>query len=309
MAAESIEFFNRYTGKIETEEIYGEGWLRFAYDHPVGRFLLWLLVKRAVFSHLYGWQMSKRVSAHRVLPFIVKYNLDIEEFAKSPYDFRTFNEFFSRRLKKQARPIAEGENVAVFAADGRHLAFPDIDVADGFYAKGKKFSLGELLGEGSLPEDERVLTKKFAGGALVISRLCPVDYHRFHFACAGVPGDAKLLNGALYSVSPIALRTRVEYLVQNKRVLTLVESAGFGTIACMEVGATNVGSILQTFVPGRLATKGEEKGLFKFGGSCVIMIFQKGRIRLDADIVEQSRQCRETYARMGDRLGVAPVMV
>ena len=309
MAGETIEFFNRYTGKIEIEEIYGEGWLRFAYDHPAGRFLLWLLVKRAVFSHLYGWQMSKRISAHRVLPFIIKYNLDVDEFAKSPYDFKTFNEFFSRRLKKQARPIAEGENVAVFAADGRHLAFPDIDAADGFYAKGKKFSLAELLGEGSLPEGERVLAKEFAGGAMVISRLCPVDYHRFHFACAGVPGDPKLLNGALYSVSPIALRTRVGYLVQNKRVLTLIESAVFGTIACMEVGATNVGSILQTFVPGRLATKGEEKGLFKFGGSCVIMIFQKGRITLDADIVEQSRQCRETYARMGDRLGIAPVAV
>ena len=305
MAAESIEFFNRYTGKLETEEIYGEGWLRFAYDHPVGRFFLWLLVKRAVFSHLYGWQMSKRVSAHRVLPFIIKYNVNIDEFAKTPYEYRTFNEFFSRRLKKEARPIAAGDDVAVFAADGRHLAFPDVSAADGFYAKGKTFSLAELLGEGELPEDQRVLTKTFAGGAMVISRLCPVDYHRFHFPCAGVPGDPRVINGALYSVSPIALRKRVEYLVENKRVRTVVESPVFGTVVCMEIGATNVGSIVQTFVPGRMAAKGEEKGLFKFGGSCVITLFQSGRITLDADLVEQSRACRETYARMGDRLGVA----
>ena len=73
----------------------------------------------------------------------------------------------------------------------------------------------------------------------------------------------------------------------------------------IEVGATNVGAIRQTHVPGRPAVKGAEKGLFAFGGSCVITLFQAGRIRFDADVVAQSAQYQETYARMGDRLGEA----
>jgi phosphatidylserine decarboxylase len=305
MPTDPIRFYNRRTRTIETEQVYGEGWLRFTYENPLGKFFLWLIVKRALFSHLYGWQMSKRVSAGKVLPFIVKYDLDVTIFAKSVYDFKSFNEFFYRRLKREARPIAEGNDVAVFPADGRHLVFPDVDTAEGFYVKGAKFSLLELLGEDLLPEDQRVRSKLFAGGAMVISRLCPVDYHRFHFPVEGVPTKPELINGALYSVSPIALRKNVEYLVQNKRMITMVESAVFGQVACMEVGATNVGSIVQTVIPGRMTEKGEEKGLFKFGGSCVITLFQKGRIAFDEDLITQSRECVETYALMGERLGVA----
>jgi phosphatidylserine decarboxylase precursor len=305
MPAEPIRFYNRRTRELETERIYGEGWLRFAYENPAGRLFLWLLVKRAFFSHIYGWQMNKRVSAGKILPFIVKYDLDVSIFAKSVYAFKTFNEFFYRRLKAEARPIAEGDEVAVFPADGRHLVFPDVDAADGFYVKGAKFSLAELLGEGHLPEDQRVLARQFAGGAMVISRLCPVDYHRFHFPTAGKASEARLIKGELYSVSPVALRRRVHYLVQNKRMITQLDSPVFGPVACIEVGATNVGSIVQTYLSDRPVKKGEEKGLFKFGGSCVITLFARGRIAFDDDLVEQSRDHIETYALMGERMGVA----
>ena len=305
MPAEPIRFYNRRTRELETERIYGEGWLRFAYENPAGRLFLWLLVKRAFFSHIYGWQMNKRVSAGKILPFIVKYDLDVSIFAKSVYAFKTFNEFFYRRLKAEARPIAEGDEVAVFPADGRHLVFPDVDAADGFYVKGAKFSLAELLGEGHLPEDQRVLARQFAGGAMVISRLCPVDYHRFHFPTAGKASEARLIKGELYSVSPVALRRRVHYLVQNKRMITQLDSPVFGPVACIEVGATNVGSIVQTYLSDRPVKKGEEKGLFKFGGSCVITLFARGRIAFDDDLVEKSRNHIETYALMGERMGVA----
>lgn len=325
MCAEPIRFFNRYTKTLETEAVYGEGWLRFAYENPAGRFMVWALAKRKLFSAWYGWRASQRApiidpetgagefrmpwqpnSTLRILPFIVKYNLNVDEFAKSPFEYKSFNEFFYRALKPGARPIADGERVAVFPADGRHLVFPNVDQAEGFYVKGAKFTLAELFGEDGLPQDKQVLTRKFAGGAMVISRLCPVDYHRYHFSCAGTPGEPRLINGALYSVSPIALRRNIQYLVQNKRMLTELESPVFGSVACFEVGATNVGSILQTNLPGRAVAKGAEKGLFKFGGSCVITVFAAGRIRFDEDLVAQSRECIETYAKMGDRLGVAP---
>lgn len=299
MPAEPIRYYDRYSRSLKTERIYGERWLRFAYENPVGRFFVWLLVRRAIFSRWYGWKMNKRISGNEVLPFIIKYDLDVDEFAKSAFDYRTFNEFFFRALKPAARPIAPAGNAAVFPADGRHLAFPNVDTAEGFYVKGMKFTLAELLGDAALAE-------KFAGGAMLVSRLCPVDYHRFHFPVAGTPGEARLIQGWLYSVSPVALRRNIRYLAENKRMITLIESPEFGTVAFLEVGATNVGSIRQGYVPGRVVKKGDEKGLFAFGGSCVITLFQQGRIRFDADIVEQSAQFIETYAKMGDRLGEVP---
>jgi phosphatidylserine decarboxylase len=165
--------------------------------------------------------------------------------------------------------------------------------------KGFKFTLADLLGDAALAE-------KFAGGAMLISRLCPVDYHRFHFPVAGTPDESRRIDGWLYSVSPVALRRNIRYLVINTREVTRIDSPAFGAVAMVEVGATNVGSIRQGFQPGRAIAKGAEKGLFAFGGSCVITLFQRGRIRFDADVVAQSAECVETYAKMGDRLGEAP---
>lgn len=300
MSAEPIQYFHRAKKVMETEQIYGGDWLRWTYETSLGGLALNLLVKRAVLSRYYGWKMSQASSANRVLPFITDYDLDVDEFAKSPFTFKSFNDFFYRALKPGARPIADApsDRVAVLPADGRHLVFPSVDAAAGIYAKGQRFDLKAFLGS-------EELAREFAGGGLVISRLCPVDYHRFHFPVAGTPGEPRLINGWLYSVSPIALRRNLAYLWENKRVVTLVESPMFGRVAVGEIGATMVGSIFQSFVPGRAVAKGEEKGLFKFGGSCVITLFRPGAIRFDADLVEPSASQTEVYARMGERLGVA----
>ena len=298
-AHEPITYFNRRTGRIETERIYGEAWLRFIYGgNPLGRLSLAAVVRRAWFSAWYGWRMNRPVSANKVLPFVVEYGLDAEEFAKPATAYRTFNEFFYRRLKSDARPIEPGEEVAVFPADGRHLAYQDVDEADGFYAKGKKFTLESLLGSAELAAE-------FAGGSMLISRLCPVDYHRFHFPVAGVPGEARAINGWLYSVSPLALRLNPGYLTENKRMVTLVESPRFGRVAVLELGATMVGAILQDYAPDRPVAKGDQKGFFAFGGSCVITLFARGKIVFDTDLVAHSAAQREVYARMGERLGVS----
>jgi phosphatidylserine decarboxylase len=305
MPPEPTRYFDRYARQLKVEPVYGEKWLRFAYENPAGRLALWLIVRRRLFSRWYGWKMNWAASGLRVLPFIAKYDVDVDDFAKSAFDYKTFNEFFYRALKPEARPIAPGERVAAFPADGRHLAFPAVDAADGFYVKGAKFTLAELFGEDGLPAGEQVLARQFAGGAMLISRLCPVDYHRFHFPADGTPGESRPIKGRLYSVHPIALRRSIRYLVRNKREITLLESPRFGTVAIVEVGATNVGTIRQSYVPGRPVAKGDEKGFFAFGGSCVITIFQRGRIRFDADLLEQSAQHIETFARIGDRLGEA----
>ena len=297
---EPIRYFHRAKQTVETEQVYGEKWVRWTYESQGGHLLLHALAKRHIASWWYGWRMSRAASANKVLPFIVDYGLDVDEFAKSPFLFKTFNDFFYRALKPGARPVAGvgDDRIAVLPADGRHLAFQNVDATAGFFAKGQKFDLPTFLGDPAL-------AAKFAGGSLLISRLCPVDYHRFHFPVAGTPGEARLINGFLYSVSPIALRRRLEYLWENKRMVTLVDSPQFGQVAVCEIGATMVGTIKQLYLPGRAVPKAEEKGLFKFGGSCVVTIFQPGRIKVDADLVKHSADGIEVYARMGERLGEA----
>jgi phosphatidylserine decarboxylase len=297
MAAEPIQFFNRTTGRVETEQVYGEGFLRFTYGNPLGLLALHALAKRALFSRWYGWRMDRSISKSRVACFIERYGLDAAEFAEPAESFRSFNEFFYRKLKPSARPVNPDSEVAVFPADGRHLGLQDLSKTDGFYVKGQRLDLAELLGDASL-------AREFAGGSIVFSRLCPVDYHRFHFPVVGLAEAPRLINGFLYSVSPIALRRNIRYLCQNKRSLSVIESPEFGRVATLEVGATNVGSWDYTFAPGPV-TKGQEKGFFRFGGSLTITVFAQGRARLADDLIANGARQREVYAKIGDAMATA----
>ncbi len=166
------------------------------------------------------------------------------------------------------------------------------------FVKGQKFDLPALLGNAEL-------AAKYADGTLVLSRLCPVDYHRFHFPAAGVPGETLQINGPLFSVSPIALRKRLSFLWQNKRTITRLETERFGTVLLLEIGATCVGTIRQTYMPGQAVEKGAEKGYFAFGGSSTITIFEPGAVKLEADLAQNSARQTELYARVGTRMASA----
>ena len=297
MQYEPIQFFNRYTGQIEAEEIYGESYMRWTYGTRLGKLALHALAKRALFARWYGWRMDRPVSARRIAPFIARYGVKREEFVDSPDSFKSFNEFFYRKLKPQARPIDPAPNSVVFPADGRHLGFQEISKIDGIFVKGQSFDLPGLL-------KSTELAKKFANGSMVMSRLCPTDYHRFHFPVAGVPEKPQLINGLLYSVSPIALRQNIRYLSENRRVLCVIQSEQVGTVLMLEIGATNVGSIEYTFIPGQPVQKGAEKGYFKFGGSSMITLFEPNAVALALDLLEQTGQHRELYARVGDQMGI-----
>jgi phosphatidylserine decarboxylase len=290
-----IEFFNRYTGRVERESVYGLGFVRWTYGHPLGQLSLHALAKRAIFSGWYGWRMNRAASRAKVLPFIREFGLDAREFADAPESFSTFNEFFYRKLKPSARPVA-ADPAAVFPADGRHLGFQNFSAADGIFVKGEVFRLDELL-------QSSELAARYREGAVVLSRLCPVDYHRFHFPVAGVPDAARVMPGPLFSVNPLALRRNIHIFSRNKRALCTIESPQFGRVLMLEIGATCVGSMEYTYAPGAPVAKGAEKGFFKFGGSSTITIFEPGRIRLAEDLVAQTRERRELYAKVGDGMG------
>lgn len=291
-----IEYYNRATGEVETEDVYGEGFLRWAYGNPLGRLTVSVAVKRHWFSKWYGWRMDRPKSREKIASFIESYGVDSEEFEASVESYGTFNEFFYRHLKYEARPVDVDPKTAVFPADGRHLAVGDVDTVDRFYIKGQSFDLSRFVGDDAL-------AKRFAGGSMIISRLCPVDYHRYHFPVGGQADAVRILDGSLCSVSPLALRRHLSILWENRRARTLVESPEFGDVLVMEVGATCVGGMHSTFVPGPVE-KGGPKGYFSFGGSCVTTIFQKGAIRLDADLLEHAGHGREVYAKMGEHCGV-----
>lgn len=290
---DSIHFWNPYTSCVEEEEIYGERFLRFAYETQLGRFFLWALVKRAFFSKWYGSRMDAPKSAEKIEPFIKEYGIDMDDYLVPEGGFRHFNDFFYRELAPGARPIEDTE--VVIPADGRHLAIPELGKETWLYAKGFQFRLETLLAGTDFVDT-------WQGGAALISRLCPVDYHRFHAPVSGRISKVIDLEGPLFSVSPIALRRDIDYLLTNKRKLVVIESAEIGTVAFIPLGATCVGSIELGVEAGDVVSKGQELGYFRFGGSCVISLFAKDRLKFAEKFDSSCQREMELYERMGRAL-------
>jgi phosphatidylserine decarboxylase len=299
MSEDPIEYFDRHSKQKLIEQVYGEKWLNRIYGNPIGRLVLWLAVKRSWFSRWYGYRMSKPKSRRLISGFISKYGLDVSEFAEEEDSFHSFNDFFVRRLNPSARPISQADEDAIFPADGRHMGFQDLSDLEGVFVKGQSFDLKSLFGsvEAAAP---------FEQGTLTISRLCPVDYHRFHYPYSGKASAPELINGGLSSVNPIALRRDLSIFWQNKRNLSYIETDVFGRIASFEVGATCVGSMTYgQSLPG-FVEKGDEKGFFSFGGSSVLTLFEPEKILLSEDLLEHSASNRELYARMGEPMWYCP---
>ena len=296
-----IIYVDRVTGKREKEEVFGEAALELVYGNSflaktLGRFLLYTLARTSPAAKIYGYLKSRSASAKEIQPFIDQYGVDVSEFRDPVSSMRSFNDFFIRKLKPEVRPLAGGPETAVMPADGRVLAYQDISTCDGFIVKGQKFSLEALL-------KDKKLTDRYKGGSMLMVRLCPTDYHRFHFPCDCKPQKTQAINGWLYSVNPIALRQNAKWLTENKRTATLLKDTAFGDILFMEIGATCVGTIHQTFQAETLCKKGQEKGFFSFGGSALILLFERGTIQFDRDILANSVEHLETLCLMGQSLG------
>jgi phosphatidylserine decarboxylase len=134
-------------------------------------------------------------------------------------------------------------------------------------------------------------------------RLCPTDYHRFHFIDSGIPKENHCIKGHYYSVNPIALKSIPKLFCENKREWSLFKSDNFKDVLHIEVGATCVGSIFQTYSPDTKVNKGDEKGYFKFGGSTTILFFEKDSVKIDSDILDQSKFGFECKVLFGENIG------
>lgn len=292
-----IQIVDRQSKEKYLETPYGVSFLEFLYEKKgfFNQLLCFLSARFFLLSEIVGFYYKLPISKCRIRPFVKRFSIREEEFESKISNFSSFNDFFTRKLKKGARPITEGEKVVVAPADGKVFVIPDLEQCDGFYVKGKKFSLPDFFQDDSL-------AKRYKDGSLCIVRLSPEDYHRFHFPFSCAPGKPKLINGALFSVNPIAVKKNIAIFSQNKRVLTLLTKEKL-FVAMVEVGATNVGSIKETFLPGREYQKGEEKGYFALGGSSVLLFFEKGAIVFDEDLLAFSKEKFETKVKMGESLG------
>jgi phosphatidylserine decarboxylase len=287
-----IQFYERESGQLKTEKVAGEKWLVWLYYNPIGEATLWALAKRKLVSVMYGSMMDRPSSTERILPFIDDFSIDMSVAREQKFD--NFNDFFTRKLKADARPIDTNSNTVVSPADGKILAYADISNTD-FFIKGYRFDVSTFL-------DNPDLAQKYHDGSLLIIRLAPMDYHRFHFPVSGKVSPNTQIDGDYYSVNPLALRKKAEIFCLNKREYTIVSNPVFGDVVVAEVGATMVGSIAQTF-KGTAVNKGEEKGYFKFGGSTVVLLLAKSKIHIDKDLLLNTAKGYETTVKMGERIG------
>lgn len=295
---EPIRYTDLDTGAVQEEAVYGGFWVKLLYGTWLGR-LFSSLVAAPPVSRFYGWLQDRPSSSRKVAPFVERFEIQMEDFlpeegrsAESPYS--TFNQFFTRRVTKTARPFAEAPRFPA-PCDARYFAYNELNDAVSIPVKGAFFKASALL-------RNEEWQSHFEDGPGFIARLCPVDYHRFHFPDDGEVLASWRIPGALHSVNPWALAFRQDIFMLNEREVTILQTKNFGKLAFIEVGATCVGKIKQTYA-GREFSRGDEKGMFLFGGSTVIVIGEKGRWSIDPEIVENTQMGIETYLKMGRALG------
>ncbi len=289
--SQQIIFWHRKKQGYEIEKVYGDASLRWAYQTAVGQKIVDGFLSQAWVSQVYGAFQSSRLSQRKIPEFIKNFNIPMEEFESGP--FASFNDFFIRKFKPGARPWVEDPKCMAAFAEARYLAFEKVLPDQKFPVKGKFLSAGALLGGTSW-------AKKFEGGPLLLARLCPVDYHRFHFPDSGRVLESFSLHGKLHSVNPVALEARSDIFATNERRVTILETQNFGSLAYIEVGALCVGKIVQTDLSREYFRRGDEKGYFLFGGSTVIVLGQPGHWIPDRDLLEQTQMGREVLVRLGE---------
>jgi len=294
-----IQIFNRYENKMDIEKVYGDGMVKFAYGNPIGR-LLGPFIASKMFSRRYGKAQDSAKSAQKVAPFIKNFHIDIEQYEKgsltnNPIEtsYQSFNEFFIRKFKEGQRTFTTNDNEMGAFAEARYFGHESMSDELTIPVKGSMLRAVDLIGDSELAQD-------FIGGPLIIARLCPVDYHRYHYPDDGKTLKSYTIAGDLHSVNPLALKYRQDIFIKNERRVSILDTEHFGKLAYIEVGATCVGKIVQSFDESKPFKKGDEKGYFLFGGSTVVLCGEKGKWAPSADMLENTKAGIETYIHLGD---------
>ncbi|KAI9281816.1 phosphatidylserine decarboxylase-domain-containing protein [Sporodiniella umbellata] len=256
-----------------------------------------LFLKESVRQGIY---FNKPESVKQIPSFISHYSIDMEEFVPSDVSqYQNFNEFFTRAILPEKRPISEPENdqIIVSAADCRLNVFESVTSATQLWIKGQEFTLPHLL-------QNETLAEELEGGALAVFRLAPQDYHRFHIPTNGTVESISDIQGTYYTVNPCVVNANTNVFTDNHRSVVTVQSPLGFRYAVVCIGALLVGSIVYTNAEeNKELVKGQEMGYFQYGGSTVIVVFPKDRVQWDDDVLTHSNQSVETLLNMGEGIG------
>lgn len=271
----------------------GEGqdhFLQRLYGSRIGRACVKILIQPWV-SKLGGWFLNTRLSCLGVKGFVEKNKIDMSQYEERK--FRSYNQFFMRKIKTELRPVDQDPEHLIAPCDSRLTVHP-IEADSRFTIKGTEYTAGSLL------RDEQ-LAGRFCGGILLLFRLTVDDYHRYCYVDGGEKSVNHWIPGVFHTVNPAAAQVYPIYK-ENTRCFSVLESENFGTMIQMEVGALMVGKIVN-YQEAAQVQRGDEKGRFEFGGSTIAVLVEKDRCLIDGDILENSRAGIETKVRYGEKIG------
>lgn len=277
-------------GNITIEDSGQDKLLRWMYESSLGRSVLRFLTKPTI-SKAAGWALDKKWSKIFISPFIQKNEIDMSVYEEKSYN--SYNDFFTRQIRKEYRPIAENENALISPCDGKLSVYP-IEENQHFMIKNTAYTLESLL-------RSKKLAKKYEGGTICVFRLTVDDYHRYCYVDDGRKSANHHIQGVFHTVNPAANDVYPIYK-ENTREFSLLQSKHFKTILMMEVGALMVGRIVNHQEEAEVR-RGEEKGMFEFGGSTVILLFQKNAVEIEKAILENTQNGYETRVKMGEEIG------
>ncbi len=301
MSSKKITYFNRSTDSKEIELVYGDDAIRFIYDSKLGKIVAPLIASKPI-SRLYGWYQDWSISHKKIAPFVDKFNIEMDIYKPGSISannkqesFKNFNEFFIREFEANQRTFIDAKNKMPAFCEARYFGHEAIDDHIEIPVKGTLLKSSDLLGGSHW-------SSSFTGGPILVARLCPVDYHRYHYPFDGTTLDSFAIAGQLHSVNPLALKSKPEIFIINERRASILETENFGKLAFIEVGAAMVGKIVQTHNEVKAHRRGDEKGYFLFGGSTVVLLGEKGKWRPSQDILNHTLAGIETYLHLGEEV-------
>jgi phosphatidylserine decarboxylase len=236
------------------------------------------------------YQGSPR-SAKNIKPFIEKHRIDMSEF--KPVTYRSYAEFFDREFLPGARPFTRKANELAAFAEARYFGWERLQPDQRFPIKGKSLDAAQLLGSA-----ERA--RPFAGGPVILARLSPVDYHHVHYPDDGCTLEHARLGKSLWTVGWKALQDKPDIYIVNERSVNVLDTKNFGRLGFVEIGALSVGRIVQKHWLDKPFHRGDEKAVFKFGGSAVIVFGEPAAWKPSDDILAHTRENMETLIRLGE---------
>jgi phosphatidylserine decarboxylase len=261
------------------------------YETRPRRSLRQWLEAQPMYDRLIALYQESPLSTKNIKPFIEKHGIDMSEF--KPVAYRSYAEFFDREFLPDARPFPTDPNVLPAFAEARYFGWERIEPDQQFPLKGKSLDAAGLLGS-------KQRAAPFIGGPVLVARLSPVDYHHLHYPDDGWTVEQDRMGKSLWTVTWTALQSKPDIYLVNERAVNVVQTVNFGRLGFVEIGALSVGRIVQKHPFDRPFKRGDEKAVFKFGGSAVVLFGAPGKWRPCDDILAQTKESRETLIRLGE---------